>query len=103
MSVQHVTTAKREDAREALWGFLGSFVVPAPTNTLRDEAAKALGAEVIGVIPVNSDEHVRTLDRVARARCAEWIENEHGMETTFAREVVDKILDIYINSTTVRR
>ena len=103
MSVQHVTTAKREDAREALWGFLGSFVVPAPTNTLRDEAAKALGAEVIGVIPVNSDDHVQALDRVARARCAEWLDREHGMELTFAREVVNKILDIYINSTTVRR
>ena len=74
---------------------------PATTHTLRDLASDALGTP--NVIPVHSDEHVQALDRVARARCAEWLDREHGMDPGFAREVVNHILDIYADSTRVRR
>lgn len=86
-----------------MWGLLDSMIAPAPVNVLRDQAAAALGAEVVGVIEVGSDEHAKVLDRVARARCAEWLDTEHGMDQGFARELVDKILDLYIDSTRVRR
>ena len=75
---------------------------PATTHALRDLASEALGAAPT-VISVNSDEHAQALDRVARARCAEWLDREHGMEITFARDLVNAILDIYTDSTQVRR
>lgn len=71
-------------------------------HALRDLASEALGAAPT-VISVNSDEHAQALDRVARARCAEWLDREHGMEITFARDLVNAILDIYTDSTQVRR
>ena len=70
-------------------------------------APAAMRAQASAAIVVGSKEHAqvldRVLDRVARARCVEWLDREHGMDRQFARSLVANILDIYTDSTTVRR
>lgn len=74
---------------------------PATSRRLGTLASEAIGGSA--PIITGSDEHVQILDRVARARCAEWLDKEHGMDVQFARTIVDAILNIYGDSTRVRR
>lgn len=75
-----------------------------PHTNLAEVARQALQYRPSAVlVTVGSDEHVQILDRVARARCAEWLDREHGMDAMFARTLVDAILDLYADSTQVRR
>jgi len=74
----------------------------ATSHRLSVLASEALHQPTAPVV-TGSDEHVRILDRVARARCVEWLDHEHGMDPGFAREIVDRVLDLYADSTRVRR
>ena len=86
------STDMQDLAARALFG-------PRLMPSLQEQASAALG----GLVATGSDEHAAILDRVARARCAEWLDREHGMDVVFARELVNAILDLYADSTRVRR